>query len=584
MYFFDESDDFFRSPTGAIRQETILKLRLMVQRTAEASVQIVIISDSGAESIYEMTLKNIKGKYDVFEGEAKFDSPDLYWMYFKIQTQTGYYYVSKSELTQDTRNIQSFQITVFDRHTQTPGWIKGGVIYQIFTDRYNKGSAEYKLKDGAVQRDDWGGVPNFVPDEKGLVLNNDFFGGTLKGVIDKLPALLDMGVTCIYLNPIFEAQSNHKYDTGDYMKIDPSFGNEQIFFELCELAAENGIRIICDGVFNHAGDNSRYFNRYGNYDSVGAFQSRQSPYYDWFTFNNWNDDYKCWWGIRLLPSFNTRNEEFVKFITGEGGVIKHWMHKGCAGWRLDVVDELPDEFLYPLCSAVKNTDKDALIIGEVWEDASNKISYDRRRKYLLGGQLDSVMNYPLKNAIISFVKDKNVQILADTMDMIINNYPKPVIDCLMNILGTHDTMRILTVLGGEAYPDTKEAMANYKLSDEQLEQGRARLKIASALQFTLPGVPCIYYGDEAGVQGGADPFNRVCYPWDSEDEDLKNWYRKLASIRKEYKVFKEGKYKLIFAHDGIFSFSRGEDEEQIIVSVNIYKNNVEIYSNGQKII
>jgi len=572
VYQFDEYDEWFRSPQGALTQEDVLRLRLMVKTGAVENVSIILAADGLEEHETDMRWTHVRGQYDVYEGEVNFNGPDLYWLHFKIKTPYACFYADREGFGENA----PFQVTVYDKAYRTPDWIKGGVIYHIFVDRYFRGNTTPKLKEGEIFREDWGGTPSFAPNEEGIVLNNDFFGGTLTGIIEKLPELEELGVTCLYLSPIFEAASNHKYDTGDYMKIDSAFGDEHTFETLCDDAGKRGIHVLCDGVFNHVGEDSRYFNRYGYYSSIGAYQSQQSPYYNWFTFSDWNKEYECWWGIHLLPKLNANDETFRGFITGEEGVLEHWMKRGCSGWRLDVVDELPDVFLNPLCATVKRKDKDALIIGEVWEDASNKIAYGTRRKYFLGGQLDSVMNYPLRDAVISFVKKKDAKELTSVMAWLTANYPKASLNCLMNILGTHDTMRILTVLGGENFPDRKEEMAVFSLTEEQRLEGRKRLKIASLLQFTLPGVPAVYYGDEAGMEGCADPFNRKCYPWGDEDMELLTWYRKLSRIRKELPAFKQGIYRLIRASGGLFVFSRGEGEERVTVAVNVSEEDISL--------
>jgi len=340
------------------------------------------------------------------------------------------------------------------------------------------------------------------------------------------------------------------------------------------------MKVILDGVFNHVGSNSVYFNRYGKYDSIGAYQDREnSPYRDWFTFKD-DGTYESWWGIELLPAVNETNETYKEFLCGENGVIAHWMRKGVSGWRLDVVDELPDAILDPLCAAMRREKKEALIVGEVWEDASHKIAYSTRRRYFLGGQLDSVTNYPLKNAIIACIKDGNIEVLANTMSSLCRNYPKNVLDSLMNIVGTHDTMRILSVLSGVHFPEGKLAMSHFRLTEDEIALAKKRLRLASALQFTLPGVPCVYYGDEAGMEGGADPFNRVCYPWGNEDNELISWYKKLSAIRKQHSCFKDGAYKLVEARDGLFAFIRGEGENRILVAVNVSDSERTVTASG----
>ena len=580
MYIFDEHNEYFRYPGGALETPGGLRLRLQVERGKAANVRVHIKPDnlatpfpanpaphraqpskSPAVGVTELTYAGVVGAYDIFEIEVFFATPGLYWFHFTIHTVHG------EELRVPAHQGGSFQITAYAQNAKTPDWIKGGIIYHVFVDRFFRGG-ELNLKPGAVFREDWGGTPYYTPDEKGIVRNNDFFGGDLYGVIEKLPYLKKLGVTCIYLSPIFEAASNHKYDTGDFMKIDSSFGGCKALEKLCKEAAKSDMKVILDGVFNHVGTDSRYFNRYGSYDEVGAYQSKDSPYRDWFTFNK-DGSYEAWWGIELLPAINEQNPHYQDFICGSEGVIAHWTKKGVSGWRLDVVDELPDAFLDPLCRAMRREKSDAVIVGEVWEDASNKIAYDVRRRYFLGGQLDSVTNYPLRDAIIACVKENDIQQLADTMARISANYPKEVQDALMNTLGSHDTMRILTALGGTYFPPTKEAMEHYRLDNQQLKTAKQRLKMAAALQFTLPGVPCVYYADEAGMEGGADPLCRKCYPWGHEDTELIEWYTLLAKIRRENKCFIDGKYELIQAREGVFAFTRGEGKNRVLVAINI---------------
>lgn len=560
-YIFDESDGFFRTPDEALEAPGTLCLRIKLRRGDASYPRVYLYPDGGVEQETVMDFDCVVGVYDVYKCELKFVTPGLYWYHFVIDTAYG------GSFTVPEQQGSGFQITVFAPDEVIPDWIQGGFIYHIFVDRFRR-SAELRLRPGAVFRSDWGGCPSFLPDENGIVLNNDFFGGDLYGIIDKLPYLDELGVTCIYLSPIFEAASNHKYDTGDYMKIDAAFGGDDAFVQLCREADARGIKIILDGVFNHVGSDSRYFNRYGTYDTLGAYQSEQSPYRDWFNFRD-DGTYEAWWDIELLPSMNKSNAGYRDYICGEDGVIAHWTKKGVAGWRLDVVDELPDMFLDPLCTAIKRENSSALIVGEVWEDASYKIAYDVRRRYFLGRQLDSVTNYPLKDALIACVKDGNVIRLAETVATLYRNYPKNVLNSLMNVVGTHDTMRILTDLSGVDLPDGKAAMSGFRLSSEEREIAKKRLRLASMLQFTLPGVPCVFYGDEAGVEGGADPFNRQCYPWGNEDQELIGWYKALSRLRKSYSCFKNGDYKLVEARSGLFAFTRGEGNGRVLIAVNI---------------
>ncbi|MCL2662542.1 MAG: glycoside hydrolase family 13 protein [Oscillospiraceae bacterium] len=561
MYIFDESDIYFRSPGGAVEAPGKLTLQIKLRRGESKNPRVGVYLDGSASNESAMEYVCATGAYDVYKLDVSFEKAGLYWYYFVCDYAWG------ASFTVPEHEGGAFQVTVYNLDAAQPDWIWGGTIYHIVVDRF-RGDGTVRLGPNAVQRNDWGGCPYFLPDEKGIVKNNDFFGGNLYGIIEKLPYLQELGVTCIYLSPVFEADSNHKYDTGDFMKVDEAFGGDEALEELCKKASKFGMKVILDGVFNHVGSDSIYFNRYGKYNSVGAYQSRHSPYRDWFMFND-DGTYEAWWGIELLPSLNKQNKKYRDFLCGKDGVIAHWMKKGISGWRLDVVDEVPDILLDPLCQAMRRENKNVFIAGEVWEDASHKIAYSYRRRYFLGGQLSSVTNYPLKDAIIACVKDGNVATLAYTMAALCKNYPKHVLDSLMNIVGTHDTMRILSVLSGADYPGTKLEMSHFKLSENELNLAKKRLKLAAALQFTLPGVPCLYYGDEAGMEGGADPFNRVCYPWGNEDNDLLTYYKRLAYIRTMQNAFKNGEYTLIEARDGLFAFTRGEGSKRVMVAVNV---------------
>ncbi|MCI6928735.1 MAG: glycoside hydrolase family 13 protein [Ruminococcus sp.] len=496
----------------------------------------------------------------------------LYKYHFEYDTSwgTSRIYHAGNGLAAIKGDGEDWQLTVYDKDFHTPEWLRGGIIYQIFPDRFaSSGTKKQNVPSDRVLRTDRDGDPYWIPTAEGKVLNNDYFGGDLNGIEQKLGYLKSLGVTCIYLNPIFEAQSNHRYDTADYEKIDSMLGTEKDFKSLCESAKKLGIRIMLDGVFSHTGDDSRYFNRYSRYDSLGAYQSKESPYYGWYKFNKWPDDYESWWGIEILPEVNEDNSDFIEYITGKNGIARKWLKLGASGWRLDVADELPDEFLDEFRKAVKEEKADGLVLGEVWEDASNKSSYGKLRRYLLGKQLDSVMNYPFAGAVIDFIRDANAELFASRVMSIVENYPKEVLDVLMNHLSTHDTMRAITALAGEncAYRDRKW-QSTHSLDEREYHYGMKLLMAASAMQFALPGVPTIYYGDEAGMQGYKDPFNRRCYPWGKENGELVKWYKKLGKIRNENRVFKDGRFEILSAVAGCVAFSRKNDDEAILVISN----------------
>ena len=351
------------------------------------------------------------------------------------------------------------------------------------------------------------------------------------------------------------------------MNVDEMFGGNAALDCLIKECKKYNIRIILDGVFNHTGDDSIYFNKYSRYDSVGAYQSKDSIYYNWFSFVDYPEEYESWWGIDTLPQTNEQDYSFQEFITGKDGVVRHWLKKGVAGFRLDVVDELPNFFVKKIKSAQNAVFKDNILIGEVWEDASSKIAYHERKKYFLGSSLDSVMNYPLKNGIIEFVKHSNSSALSSAINMILDHYPKDVVDCLMNITGTHDTARMLTAVSTDTVFYNKEDKAKFVLSDAEYKNGLKKVKLAALLQFTLPGVPCVYYADETGMQGFEDPFNRKTYPWGTENKELLSWYRWLGDFRKN-KIFKDGQYNEIYSNDGVFVFERILKRKSVIIAVN----------------
>ncbi len=567
-FYYDPTDRRCKSITGAIARGSEVTFHIFRDDSVrEASFfaevcYLVLYQDGKKEKIFPME----KGE-DGFSLTLRFNTVGLYFYYF---TFPEYMFLgcAKFRRAAVTNHPVSWQLTVYDEKYHTPDWFKGGLMYQIFPDRFRK-VGELPITPYKVLREDWGGCPTFRPNQYGKILNNDFFGGNLQGVIEKLDYLKDLHVSVIYFNPIFKAYSNHRYDTGDYMEIDPLLGKKEDFNELVDEAKKRGIRVILDGVFNHTGDDSRYFNKYGRYDSVGAYQSPDSEYAGWYQFYRFPDSYDSWWGMETLPAVNEASSSYQNFICGEGGVLKTWLERGIGGYRLDVADELPDFFLRLIRNSVKEQDKDAVIIGEVWEDASNKIAYGTRREYLQGNELDSVMNYPLKDGIISYILSGNSDQLRETIAMLIDNYPKETLDSLMNLLGTHDTPRILTVLGGK-YLSNKEEMATTFLSEEEKIAAKQKLRMAAVLQFTLPGVPSIYYGDEAGMEGYSDPFCRRCFPWEDIDEALEKFYQKLGEIRMEkfHEIFRCGDYREIYADRACLVFERRNKDAAVYVYCN----------------
>ncbi len=477
----------------------------------------------------------------------------------------------------------SFRLLVYQKDYIVPEWFSGGVMYQIFVDRFYKGNGNVGTRSDAIMNTDWNhGIPQFAAKPGDPLENNEFFGGNLWGVAEKLDMLQGLGVTTLYLNPIFKAYSNHKYDTGDYLKIDEMFGGEEAFDHLLSELKKRRMRIILDGVFNHTGDDSLYFNRKGKYASVGAFQSEQSPFCEWYCFRKHPDDYDSWWGIDILPKLNPYSESCRRFLAGENGVVDTYIHRGIDGWRLDVADELSDEFLDLLRETVKaRSNNNAIIIGEVWENAADKVAYGKRRRYFRGKQLDSVMSYPTRNAILAFVLGGDAHVFCDIMKELYSSYPPMVSHSLMNLLGTHDTERVLTTLSGALPPYIENnELSTFRLSPQDREKAILRLKMASILQFTVFGVPSIYYGDEVGLEGGHDPFCRMPYPWESENAVLFEHYKKLGELRAKHSVFKNGDFRIIMEGECFVGYERKNELEHILIFANSGDKTMELPLNG----
>ncbi len=584
---FDSRNEYYKSPVGAIRSGQEISYRIKINASLDPhDVDLVVLYDAnksfgyyrmnfgGEEELPESQMPGGVKTYRTFELTMPIWDRGLYFYWFEFSTVFGRLQARRSG--PDNKPVIAgpeqapWQQSVYKRDYLVPEWIKGGTFYHIFVDRFCRGKEERVRLAGKILRDDWGGLPEYRPDENGIVQNNDFFGGDLRGVINKLPYIESLGVSCIYLSPIFEAYSNHKYDTADYFKIDPMFGTLEDFRELCSEAKKRGMAVILDGVFSHTGSDSRYFDKLGHYGGIGAYKNPDSIYRSWYYFRP-DETYESWWGIDTLPRINKFNEDYINFICGRDGVARYWIRQGASGWRLDVADELPNYFIDRLCEAVKEEKLNAIVIGEVWDDASTKISYDERKNYFQGNRLDSVMNYPLKVALIDYFCTGNAEKLAHAVETICENYPKDVVDCLMNNIGSHDTMRILTVLGTKhpAEDLPKDYMAVNRLTPEGLAEARRLLMRACVLHATLPGVPCIYYGDEVAMEGYADPFNRRCYPWGHEDQEMLAWYRRVFSFRKEHPVYRDGYYRTLLAADQAYAFERFNGEESIITAVNL---------------
>ena len=581
--YHNSHDLYYREPFGAVPAGTAVRLHIDAEDIdIVPSCALVLWRDGAAPERVPMTPDGAGFTVTVMtpaEGA-------LLWYCFEL-TQPGgsaaYYGNNISRLGGPGRLYDGdpapYQLTVYEEDA-VPAWFTGGIVYQIFPDRFHRGSDWEERRQKArrpegwrgparVFQEDWADTPFYTKNTRGEVTRWAFFGGTLEGVREKLLYIKSLGASAIYLNPIFLAASNHKYDTADYTAIDPGFGDEESFRRLAREARALGIALILDGVFAHTGADSVYFNKYGNYGEVGAITGPSSPYYEWYRFNSFPDSYDSWWGVSDLPKTDKNNKSFREFICGADGVVRRWLRLGARGWRLDVADELPDDFIRGVRRAMTETDRDSVLVGEVWEDASNKVSYGVRRSYLLGGALQSVMNYPFRLMALDYMLGKlDAPELAARLMNLRENYPPSSMAMALNVIGSHDRARVLTLLGDPPESLTEPEKEVFRLSPEKLNLARARLKLLALLQSAVPGVPCVYYGDEAGLEGFEDPYNRAPYPWGREDMELREHYRLMGLLRQQNPALREGGFAAEALSPHVLSATRATAVETLRLIVN----------------
>ncbi len=570
---FDSKDPQFKTPFGTLVPKQVCCLNIHIPTSVgTTAVEVRLLQENSAPSqTVPMTFQKAHGAYDVYTGSFSIPEPGLYFYYFYITTATGGFRLFKIGGDTNMEAGDLWQVSCVPESFHTPHWSQGAVIYQVFPDRFSKaGNCDLtgKLEPYTVHPH-WYEEVQWRPNERGEVLNNDFFGGNLRGITEKLDYIASLGVTILYLNPISKSFSSHRYDTGDYKTVDPMLGTEADFTALCDAAHARGIRVILDGVYSHTGSDSLYFNKKASFPGLGAYQSQQSPYFGWYHFHPWPHSYNSWWDFDTLPTVNKMHPDFVKYIiTDEDSVVAHWLRAGADGFRLDVADELPDAFIRLLKERIRQVKPDALLMGEVWEDASNKQAYGVRRRYFVDGSLDSVMNYPFRNAILNFVRDRDGgEGLRDTVMTIAENYPPQVLLSNMNLLGTHDTPRILTALVDD-FQGSRQEQAQRRLSRGQYITAQERLLMASFLQYMLPGSPSLYYGDEAGMEGHKDPFNRRTYPWGRENPELLEHFQRLGRLRRELEPLRLGNIRFTLASGQRLAFSRSFGEKTVKIYCN----------------
>ncbi len=535
----DSFDGFYRDPFGAVREGCVVNLRLKMPVSCPVNaVYAVVRMDGGISARHRMDEEDSGTDYLTFSVSVSLPERGLYFYSFFVEQEGNSFRLFRQGL-HDT-NMEAgdeWQITCCPAGFKTPEKMRGSVMYQIFPDRFavsGKILTEGKMEPFRVHgsRNE---PPDGSPDENGI-WNKDFYGGNFAGITSKLDYLAGLGVDVIYLNPVFMARSNHRYDTADYMRPDPMLGTEEDFAELCSLASERGISVILDGVFSHTGSDSEYFK--------DAVSNPDSPYREWYQFRHYPDDYECWWDVRTLPCVRETAPSYLDFIVrGENSVISKWMNLGAGGFRLDVADELPDEFISELRARVKGINGGALLIGEVWEDASNKISYGKRRGYFTGGELDGVMNYPFRNAIVRYVRGEiSAESFAGAVLRIYENYPTDALLCSTVFLSSHDTARIRTELNGDT----------------------GKIEAAVALQAFLPGIMCVYYGDEAGMEGGGDPFNRGFFSVPGDGDEIRLIYERYLCLRKEKKALRDGELAITAENNALTVVRRSGPDEAVL--------------------
>ena len=582
VYF--SRDSRYKDPFGAVTlgREVRFTLRPYNWEGFTACTLLACCEFAGANWEIPLAPAGSEGDRQLFTGVFTAPrEPELVWYAFRFRRRSGEQVCLGVGGYCKEEALQRWQLTVYDGSSPTPDWFGRGVTYQIFPDRFCRSripDPTGMVGDRLVHQG-WGEQMEYLPDEHGEIRNRDFFGGDLQGVLSKLDYLEELGVTTLYFCPIFEADSNHRYNTADYSTIDPMLGTEEDFRLLCRAAHKRGMKVMLDGVFNHTGSNSLYFNANGFYPTLGAAQSRESPYYSWYNFHRWPDQYDSWWGIHTLPAVNESDPAYVDYIiTGEDSIVRRWLRLGADAWRLDVADELPDWFIEKIRSVMETEKPGSFLLGEVWEDGSNKIAYSQRRHYLLGHETHGLMNYPFRTAALAYLKGGPARDFVESMETIRENYPPAAFYSAMNMLGTHDNPRILTLLGA-APPEPlaqRTQRAHYRMSHQERDQGRRRLMVGALLLYSFPGSPTVYYGDEAGMEGFEDPFNRGTFPWGEEDQTLLAFFRRLGALRQTRVSLQRGSIRYLYSEGQGLAFSREAGGEVTLVALNTGERPIEM--------
>lgn len=568
---YDSWQEQYKLPFGTVRRGEPCILHIHIPADCGA-VGVTLMLEDCEERLcaqFDFAEESRRDDYVIWRCEPTLTQNGLYFYWFRVEKADGSFRLFRQGRDTNMEAGEKWQLSVIPEDFTVPEYAGGAVVYQILPDRFAKAgqcNLTQKLQPFTIH-ENWDDTPAFTADAAGNWCN-DFFGGNLAGVREKLPYLHELGVDLIYFNPVFMAYTNHRYDTADYKRIDPMLGTEEDFRRLCEEAHALGIRVILDGVFSHTGSNSVYFDAKGVFGG-GALSDPNSPYREWYRFRHYPDDYEAWWNMPTLPNVEELTPSYMDYIIdAEDSVAAHWLHLGADGFRLDVVDEVPDAFVLRLKQRIRALKPDAMLIGEVWEDASNKRSYGESRRYFVDAELDSVMNYPWRKAIVAYVRgEDDGAAFGESVMTLAENYPPQVLSCVMNLLGSHDTPRILTLLGDD-FRGSKAEQAEHRMTPEQYRAAERRLLTAAFLEFTLPGMASIYYGDEAGMEGFDDPFCRRCYPWGRENHELQNYFRDLVALKRDTPALRGGNVRVRQAGQGRLCFTRDTEKQTATVFVN----------------
>lgn len=518
------------SPDVCVWDESTVTLRLRVAFGDAISASVVYAPkfhwhEQSARHTLPMCRLMNDGLFDWFGVTLRLSDDRLSYV-FKMETREGVFYYSEEGVSDkyvfEQGFYNCFQLSAIHKEDirLIPSWMSGATCYQIFPERFAQGGG-----DKSYVNMEWLDDP--AP--------KSWAGGDLNGVADHMDYLADLGVSCLYLTPVFVSESNHKYDIQDYTRVDERFGGNDALRRLINAAHDRGIKVMLDGVFNHCSSKHPFFADVVKY-------GRQSRYYDWFYIrgdkpNEIEPNYKTFGDVPYMPRLNVEHPEVVKYFQ-EIGI--YWIKEfGADGWRLDVCDELSCSFLRAFRRAVKDANPDALIIGEVWHDAA---------KWLAADQLDGVMNYGLTKALLDALcyGTINAEGLSNRLASLLTRNTDVSNAMALNLLGSHDTHRFLTLASG----DTRKLAAAY------------------AIMFFLPGMPCVYYGDEIGMEGGYDPGCRRCFDWDVSrwDNDLRGVVKELIELKKSPPL-SSGSIS-IKAEGSIMSITRSCTNEEINENTN----------------